>query len=69
MTKDTYQCAMCKTVFETGWTDEEATAELGDQFPGHDKSNCDVVCDDCYKLVMGTAPPEPFTGSAQGGNA
>jgi hypothetical protein len=50
-----YQCSMCGGIFEEGWSEEEATAELGETFPGASKASCAVVCDDCYKQVMGWA--------------
>lgn len=47
---DTYQCFMCKGVFEFGWTDKEAEAER--EANGWSDEDCAVVCDDCYKDVM-----------------
>lgn len=44
-----YRCARCDGVFEKGWTDEEASAELGELFPGSMPSDCDQVCDGCFK--------------------
>lgn len=44
-----YKCAICKEEFGTDWPEEEAEAELAENFPGYDKQDCDVVCDDCYK--------------------
>jgi hypothetical protein len=46
-----YRCAACTGVFDMGWTDEEATAELADVFPGFDKTECAIVCEDCYKRL------------------
>ncbi len=47
-----YQCAMCRGVFEKGWSDEEQEAEFQENF-GADSSQIAVstVCDDCYKEV------------------
>lgn len=45
----TYKCAVCEGVFEEGWSDEEAVAELNKDFPGFTKDQCDIVCEDCYK--------------------
>lgn len=42
---------MCEKEFDQGWTEEEAEAELSENFPGFDKSECKVVCDDCYKKL------------------
>jgi len=51
MAKPTYTCALCKGVFEFGWSDEEAKAELEENFEGFTTEECDVVCDDCYKKM------------------
>jgi hypothetical protein len=51
-----YKCAMCGGVFEKGWSDEEAKDELSGVFPGIDTSDCDLVCDDCYRKFMEHAP-------------
>jgi hypothetical protein len=50
----TYVCAMCKGEFTKGWSEEEAIEEL-DALWGVSKEECDVVCDDCFKLIMGEA--------------
>jgi len=44
-----YTCAICGKEFSGGWSDEEATQELAEKFPGFDKEDCAVVCDDCFK--------------------
>lgn len=46
-----YTCTMCQQEFLKGWSDEEAKAELGENFPGFEPDECDVVCDDCYKSL------------------
>lgn len=46
----TFKCAACGGVFEEDWSDEEAQAELAANF-GVPPSECDVVCDDCYKKM------------------
>lgn len=46
---DTFKCACCDGVFEKGWSDEEAKAELGETFEGFEPEDCDLVCDDCFK--------------------
>jgi hypothetical protein len=51
--KETYTCYMCKGVFEKGWSDEEAEEEAGENFPGYEPDEGDLVCDDCYKKAMG----------------
>lgn len=45
-----YQCSVCEGVFDKGWTDEEAKAELDVKFQVP-VEQCDVVCDDCYKKM------------------
>ena len=55
---ETYTCAACAGVFEKGWSDDEAEAELADAFPGFDTTECDLVCDDCYAEFVGAAPTE-----------
>lgn len=52
-----YQCNMCKGNFESDdeeWSDETARAEYAATFgmPVQDP-NQEIVCDDCYKKVMG----------------
>jgi hypothetical protein len=48
---------MCRETFDKGWSDEEASAELDANFPDFDTSDCDLVCDDCYKSMV----PVPLT--------
>ena len=47
-----YKCAACHGVFDKGWSDEEAKAELGVNFPGMTTDDCGIVCDDCYKAMI-----------------
>ena len=49
---DTFTCASCHQTFEKAWTDEEAAEELEDTFGNFEPSDCDVVCDDCYREMM-----------------
>ena len=44
-----YTCALCGKEFVSEWSEEDALSEVAQNFPGYDKSECDVVCDDCYK--------------------
>jgi hypothetical protein len=44
------KCAYCHKRFRCGWSDEEAEEELKKNFPYAAKQDCDLVCDDCYKL-------------------
>lgn len=46
----TFTCAICKETFDYAWSDEEAAIEAIQN--GIDPTtNCDVVCDDCFKLT------------------
>jgi hypothetical protein len=57
----TFTCASCGDTFDKGWSDEEAAAEAQENFPGIDIGNPDeasVVCDDCYRHIMGRARVE-----------
>ena len=49
---DTYKCAVCGGVFEKGLTEEEAQAELKENFGDIPVSECDIVCDDCYQEIV-----------------
>lgn len=44
-----YRCEMCGGVFRHGWSDEDALAELAATFPGFEREDCALVCDDCFK--------------------
>lgn len=46
----TYKCSVCGETYDKGWSDEEAEAELAENF-GVPKEDCDIVCDDCYKAM------------------
>lgn len=48
-----YTCAMCGNTYTKAWSDEEAKAELEENFPDFEADACDIMCDDCYKRVMG----------------
>ena len=61
MSSDTFTCANCGETHEKGWSDEEATAEAQENFPGIDVSDpgeAGVVCDDCYQHIMARARAE-----------
>lgn len=66
MKKNEYKCAICGGVFEKGWDDEEALAELNDNFPNVEIEDCDVVCDDCYKKMTQELPIEEFYKNNKG---
>lgn len=46
-----YRCCACGGIFAKGWSDNEAQAELAATFPGANTEDCDLVCDDCFKLM------------------
>lgn len=45
---NSFQCSVCGGTFENSWSDTEAIAELERDFPEVDRSDCSVICDDCY---------------------
>ncbi len=49
---ETFTCAECGQTFPTAWSDEEATREMNATFPGLQKEEADVVCDECYQKIM-----------------
>ena len=47
-----YKCCICGGIFFSNWTEEEAKAELKENF-GVDKQPEDgIACDDCYRKFM-----------------
>jgi hypothetical protein len=50
-----YTCSMCEGIYEAEWTEEEALAERDILWGDVSIEDCDVVCDDCFKLVTGGA--------------
>ena len=56
---DTYQCAACGGVYEKvqddEWNDDLARAETVSTFGPVPETECEVVCDDCYRKMMGLA--------------
>lgn len=47
-----FRCACCGGVFEKGWSEEEAEAEMQSHFPGAKKEDCETVCDQCHHKLM-----------------
>jgi hypothetical protein len=43
----TFRCDMCQRVLGKSWSDEEAVEEMRSRFPGANRSEMLVVCDDC----------------------
>jgi len=53
MKENEYKCASCGGIFEFCRPDEDAVAELKENFgEGIDKTDCDIICDDCYNEIM-----------------
>lgn len=48
-----YRCSMCLEICDKKQSEEEALAELARDFPGFTQAESDIVCDDCYRMVMG----------------
>lgn len=46
-----FRCAVCRGIFEKGWSDDEAAAELTTTFPGIGQDECALVCDDCFEKM------------------
>ena len=57
---DMFVCAMCGGEFEKDWSDEEAMAELKENFGDVSGDALDVVCDDCYNKIKPSANPVFF---------
>ena len=50
---NTSQCGACNGVFDKGWSDDDAVREWRENFPGLEPEDQAVVCDDCYRKMMG----------------
>ena len=49
-----YTCSMCGETYERPISDEEAFEETKENFGSSvQPEDCAIVCDDCYKKVMG----------------
>lgn len=58
MKENEYKCAMCKGVFNKGWTDEEAKEESKGYFGEWADQDLEVVCDDCFNKIHPTKYPD-----------
>lgn len=45
-------CAICAEEFTSTISEEEAEDNLTKEFPGFDKKDCDIVCEDCFKATQ-----------------
>lgn len=53
---DLYTCEWCGQTYESEWSEEEAQEEYENNFFPEEREGVEkaIVCDDCYKKVMGT---------------
>ena len=55
MTKK-YECSYCHGIFklvdDEQWNQGVAEAELRQNFGSVPLSECEIICDDCYKIIM-----------------
>jgi len=62
---DTYTCAACDGVFSFDWTEEEALAEKEKNWGDMPIEDMAIVCDDCYREMMGLAPVDEINTSSE----
>lgn len=55
-----FTCERCGLTFKSGWTQEEAEAEMRENFGEIAESDRVVVCDPCYRLITAQFPPAEF---------
>jgi hypothetical protein len=58
---ETFTCDSCHETFDKGWSDAEAAAEAEELFPGinpADPAEAGMVCDGCFRHIMGRAHAE-----------
>jgi DNA-directed RNA polymerase subunit RPC12/RpoP len=61
MEKNGYRCANCGGIFIKGRSDEEAMKEYEENFEDiFEEDEVEIVCDDCYKLMMAEYPIEKY---------
>lgn len=48
---DKFICALCKSEFDKGWSDDQAKTEFANNFPCDKLEDSALICDDCYKLM------------------
>jgi hypothetical protein len=46
-----FTCVVCRKTFTEGWSEEEAMAELAKNFPDVPLSECEILCEDCYRAM------------------
>ncbi len=50
---ESYKCAACGNTYVQDRTEEEVLKELKNNYPGLSVDDCEIVCDDCYKVIRG----------------
>lgn len=50
MKKNEYQCALCKNVYQKGWSEEETLKEMREIWGNIPKEERAVICDDCFNI-------------------
>ena len=50
--QNTYQCELCKGVFEKGRTDEEALEESRDIWGEISQKDRVLICEDCHNKIV-----------------
>lgn len=53
MTPQEYTCARCGETYESGWSEEEMLEEKTQLFGDVSKEECEVLCDNCFKYLIG----------------
>lgn len=49
---NTFRCAECGKTFKKARTDKEALEDLNKEFPDMPVSECVVVCENCYQVLV-----------------
>jgi hypothetical protein len=53
MKKNEFRCYKCKGIFKKELSEKEKIEQLNKEFPGFKPSDCETICDDCYKEMFG----------------
>lgn len=48
----TFKCSMCGETFQSGWTDEEALAEMRTQWGELKPDERQIVCSECHEKIL-----------------
>jgi hypothetical protein len=51
MEANEFQCELCRGIYEKGWSEDDAKAEFGKDFPGFQLSDAGLICEDCYNKI------------------